>query len=267
MTYTIFTGCSFTEGIGLENTKQSPDLWVNQVYNNISKLTSTKLLNLGVGGASNSEIFHNTINAIGTYNCKYLFVAWTSFTRYKINPGIELYSTQIYLSPGTPMIDVHLNPNITYSKEFLTKFKNNMLMLNRDHYHYVEILKYTDTIKLLCQKLNIGVFFINAILPHDRNYFTPVTHNNRVPTDTTVYTQEELNAHARGDDEFFSIYDQVHKAYSKTNGLSSNWLNLDSGFYKEFKVDLGLDNFHPGIHSHRAFGMHLIEKLHEQGLS
>lgn len=266
MTYTIFTGCSFTEGIGLENTKLNPNLWTNIVHNKFNSLKDTKLLNLGVGGSTNDEIFYDTVSAVGTYDCKYLFVAWTSFTRYKINPGVELYDTKLYLSPTTELSDLNLNAGVTYTKKFLSNFRDSMLMLNHDHYHYLKILNYSYTIKMLCKRLNITVFFINTLLPHDAEYFYPVTTEGRVPSDTTVYTQQELNAKTRDDKEFFEIYDQVHKSYAKTGGLDCAWLNLDTGFRKNFNLDLGLDNFHPGVSSHQTFGAHLIEKLQGRGL-
>jgi len=266
VTHTIFTGCSFTEGIGLKDTKLSPDHWANLLHNKINSFKNTRLLNLGAGGSTNDEIFHNAINAIGTHDCKYLFVAWTSFNRYKLNPGVELYPTQIYVSPTVCFDDINLNPGITYTKKFLNHFRDTMLILNHDHYHYVKILNYSHTIKILCEKLNITVFFVNAILPHDDGYFSIITKNGRVPSDTTVYTQQEFCADSRTDEEFFKIYDQIHQNYTDTSGLECNWLNLDTGFRNKFNLDLGTDQSHPGPASHQAFGAHLTKKLQARGL-
>jgi hypothetical protein len=67
----IFTGCSFTAGNGwLEvpaekstaiECKDHPLLWVNLCHREISCLGHLELLNLGEGGASNTEIFENIL--------------------------------------------------------------------------------------------------------------------------------------------------------------------------------------------------------------
>ena len=64
--YTVFTGCSYTEGIGLPNTTLNENLWVNILYNSSNELLKTKLLNLGLGGSSNLEIFQKSLNALAS---------------------------------------------------------------------------------------------------------------------------------------------------------------------------------------------------------
>jgi hypothetical protein len=260
--YTIFTGCSYTEGIGLKNTTNNEHLYVNKLYNSFDCLLKTTLLNLGVGGSSNSEIFQNSINAVTTNNCKYLFVEWTSLYRYKFSLGVEVYEVGQYWSPNQPLIDVKINPNISYSKHYLENIKNKFLSLHHDHYEIIKILQYSITINRLCKKLGVDVYFINGILPWDYHYFDYISNETRLPSDTTLYTQELLNAKTRNDEEFFKLYDRVHQEYQNTKGITECiWLNLDSGFRKNFMLDLGNDNQHPGEISHQTFGDHLIESF------
>jgi len=261
-TYTIFTGCSYTEGIGLPNTNNNKNLWVNMLYNSCKNLSRTKLLNLGVGGSSNLEIFQQSINALSSYKVRYLFVAWTSLYRYKFSLGAELYDVGQYWSASTPLVDVDLNPNITYTKKYLTDIKNKFFSLHHDHYEIVKILAFVSTIACLCKKLNVKVYFVNNILPWDSGYFNIATNQNCVPSNTTPYTQKLLNAKTRDDEEFFKIYNTIHQDYHNSGGLlECQWLNLDHSFYDHFFLDLGDDDLHPGELSHQKFGEYLIENF------
>jgi len=260
--YSVFTGCSYTEGVGLLHASSDENLWVNILHNSLLDLSCTKLLNLGVGGSTNTEIFQSSVDALCSYKCKHLFVAWTSLYRYKFSLGAELYDVSQYWSAATPLIDVIINPNIRISKKFLTDVKNKFFSLHHDHFEIVKILKYTATLNRLAQKTNTKVYFINNILPWDSRYFDQIFSANRVPSDTTLYTQNLLNAETRDDYEFFQIYDSIHRDYADSLGLvQDNWLNLDSGFKKTFMLDLGNDNTHPGPQSHREFAKHLIKSF------
>jgi hypothetical protein len=220
-------------------------------------------LNLGKSSSTNIEIFQQAINAVAAHNCKYLFVAWTEIFRYKFSLGVELYNVDQYWSPKTSTISVNLNC-ITYSEKYLNNIKNRFFALHHEHNEIIKLLNYTATINRVCQRLGVKVYFVNSILPWDHKYFNHVVVNNRKPSDTTIYTQMLLNSETRSDQEFFKIYDRVHQEYQCTGGTTEcNWLNLDSGFNKNFRLDYGNDNQHPGIMSHTQFGNHLIQSFEQ----
>ena len=257
--YTIFTGCSFTEGIGLPDTVRDENLWVNKLYNSSDLLLKTKLLNLGVGGSNNIEIFMQSLSALNKYNCKYLFVAWTALYRYRFSAGVEPYDVSMNWAPHYPLVDVRLNPDITYSKKYLSDIKNKFFALHHDHAEIVKVLKYTAIINQLCQQLGVNVFFVNNLLPWDRGYFDYISVGHQLPSNTTTYTQTLLNSDTRSDQEFFNLYNKIHSEYRETQGINEcTWLNLDSGFNKDFFLDLGNDNRHPGVLSHSKFSEFLI---------
>lgn len=260
--YTIFTGCSFSEGVGLPKVSQDKNLWVNIVYNSLDFLSNeTNLLNLSMGGNSNPEIFQQSIDAISLYNCQYLFVCWTSLYRYKFSLGLELYDVFQYWSPSSELTDVSVNPEINYNADFLNNIKNRFLSMHHDHYEIVKILKYTTTISQICKKLKVKVYFVNNILPWDDRYFDKLDTSIISPSDTTPYTQSLLNLKTRNDDEFFEIYKIAHQEYKNTQGIDCNWLNLYSSFRQNFLIDLGNDNCHPGIKSNNKFADHIIHLL------
>ena len=256
--YTIVTGCSFTEGIGLPDIAQDTELWVNKLYNSSEELSTTTLLNLAKSGSTNIEIFSQAVNALATYNCKYLIVSWTEVLRYKFSTGAELYNVDQYWSTNSIPNAVNLNC-LTYSKKYLNNIQNRFFALHHDHAEIVKILNYTAIINRMCQRIGTVAYFVNGSLPWDSGYFNHVSNSIRVPTDTTIYTQKLLNSDTRDDNEFFKIYDRIHQEYQVTGGVTECiWLNLNNAFKKNFHYDNGTDNQHPGTISHQQFGNYLI---------
>ena len=260
MKCSVFTGCSYTEGIGLEEQSQDPNLWVNRLHNSTN--ANTKLINLGKSGATNIEIFQNSILALTEYPCENLFVAWTDLLRCKINPGVELYSTNIFWSQASECIDIAVNPNISYSSNYLNSVRNRFFDLRHAHHEIVNVLKYTNIINRICNQLGVRAFFINSlIIDYDNEYFD--RKDICVPSDATALTQTHLNANTRDDQEFIQLYHKIHNDYANTGGLPPvcTWLNLYQSFRSNFYIDQGTDNLHPGPKSHRAFADWLIQNF------
>jgi hypothetical protein len=258
---TVFCGCSYTKGIGLELEDSDPNLWVNILHQSIPQLSITKLINAGKGGATNEDIFLSALdNIINNQTCKYFFVAFTNPKRMCVNPSVELYQTKIYLE-RSKIEDIKINPNITVPGSYVENIRDRFFDLTHFHYDILKILHYTRLIAQSATRFNIKVFFINSILRIDKNYFEHITSPSRLPSDTTPLTQQSLNAKTRDDKEYFQLYDKIHLDYKNTGGLTYNWLNLDKGFKTDFYLDKGNDNLHPGPNSNHAFANFLIEKL------
>jgi hypothetical protein len=257
--YTVFTGCSYVEGVGLSNTSKNENLWVNLFFNSNDILSKTKLLNFGRGGATNFEIFQRSVDAMSNYNIRHLFVSWTEIYRYKFSCGLEKYSTDVYWGLNSPTADIGINPDIVFTKEYLANIKNRFFALHHDHYQILQILRFTHSLSQLAKKIGIKIYFINCLLPWDKNYFQPIASPTRLPSDTTQYTQKLLNSDTRNDTDFFDIYDQIHIEYQKSQGLGEcNWLNLDQSYRQNFYIDTGNDNLHPGVDSNKKFAKYLI---------
>ena len=258
MNTTVFVGCSFTKGSGLIGEQASPDLWVNQLHQSVSQLQSTELINLGAGGNNNETIFQDSVEAIITCPT-YLFVGWTLFPRITINPGIEMYETKQCWGSWETSNEIRLNKNLIYTKKYLTDVKDKLFDLLNDHYEIIKILKYSTLITNLCLLSNTKVFFINGLIPWDTDYF--IKQEETLPSNTTQYTQQLLNADSRDDAEFWMLYNKIHNEYNIAGYPGNNWLNLYQAYNKSFMLDFGTDNLHPGPNSNRAFAEFLTKKL------
>lgn len=255
----IFCGCSYTEGIGLDNISNDKNLWVNILHSSL--LPFTDLHNFGKGGSTNQEIFFTACASLSK-RPKYLFVCWTELLRYRINPSVEIYKTDmLWCQNRNTSYDININPNIIFTKKYIENIKNRFFDLQHPHYKIVEILKYSSVLHSLAALTNTKVFFINNLIGIDKNYFNHVINLERTPADTTSITQDILNASTRDDEEYFQIYDKIHSDYAETQGLSSNWVNIDESFRNYFFVDKGNDNLHPGVHSNKLYANFLINKL------
>lgn len=123
----LFTGCSYTEGIGLSLTKTDPGLWCNILHQH--RFKELIVINSGKNSATNEEIFSQSVEDLIKFLPKYAFVCWTEHLRLKINPGIETYPTRIFMSTNSSIdTDIKLN-NVTYSIDYITSIKNRVFAL------------------------------------------------------------------------------------------------------------------------------------------
>lgn len=259
----VFTGCSYTEGIGLDHESNSKDLWVNIVHQSCPNLSGTALVNLGKGGASNLDIFQQAVRAIALHKCKYLFVQWTELYRTTVNPGVELYPTSSFWGGGGVLEDININPHITVSASYQKNIKNRFFDLNHIHWEITKTLNYCNTLQSLCNRFGVTVVFVNGIITDwDYDYFTEVD-NERIISDSTPFTKKILNLDSRNDTDYIQLYKKIHHDYSKANGLpvACNWINLYNSFRTHFYLDQGNDNIHPGINSQHAFAEYILTHL------
>jgi hypothetical protein len=265
MSLTIFAGCSYTSGSGLDSLeKNSPNLWVNLLHANSKILKNTSLLNVSIGGRSNAGIFQDAVYNILRYNATVAIVEWTSVPRYEISTGLELYDTGMLFAPNCSVIrDQNLN-DITYSKEYLKKINDRFTTIPDHHYEIVNLVSYVNSLTELCKIKKCKLYFINGLCPWDQDFF--FKKNTKLPSDFTEYTQQLLKVNNRNDEEIFKLYQKIHDEYSVLGGIhADNWINLYSSM-RHTKVDLGIDKMHPGIESNYMYYKKFLEIINSNEL-
>jgi hypothetical protein len=255
----VFAGCSFTAGNGwipgshLE-CKDSPNLWVNLCRQYINKFQNLDLINVGQGGASNSQIFENAISALTEYHCDIdtLVVQWTSMPRYCWNVGLELWNTtETFTANNTRKHDHKLSDGTVYTRKYLQDLSNRLVATHHLHWEILKLLKYATIINRYCDKFDIKCVFVNGICPWDKNYFVKL--NNSMPSNYTPFTQKEiLNIKDRSDQDIFKLYDKIHSDYNQYTVRPAQWINLYNSFYQN-RLDVNYDNTHPGVLSNQLF--------------
>jgi len=248
MSYTLFSGCSYTAGNGFALEKEDPALWVNQLYQQF--FSRTQKINVSKGGRSNAGIFQDTISALVSYPVEYAFVEWTSVPRYELELGLETYCTTQMFIPNCDCLDHSLNTG-NYSKEYLNSIRDRFTSLSHNHGEIVNLLNYANSISKLCELTKTKVFFINGMCCWDANFF--VKKIDVLSNEYTPYTRHLLNVDNRDDDEIFIIYNKIHQQYLNTGGIrEALWLNLYSSM-RNLRIDVNDDNTHPGIESNLEY--------------
>lgn len=256
MTYTLFAGCSYTAGAGFALEANEPCLWVNQLHSRL--FSHTTKLNVGKNGRSNAGIFQDVMDSLVSYSVEYVIVEWTSYPRYEIDLGFELYSTAQLFIPNAPCFDHHLN-DIDYSAQYLNSIRDRFTTLSHPCSEIIQLIKYVNTIKKLAKIRGSQVFFVNGLGAWDRDFFVKKT--KVLPSEYSEYTRKILNVTNRDDQEVFLLYDKMHDMFEQAGGIQSNdWLNLYSSL-RQSKLDVNADGMHPGINSNNRYADMLANSL------
>jgi hypothetical protein len=272
----VFAGCSFTAGHGWDDidpitssqieAKDYPGLWVNLCQKNIDRFQELELENLGVGGASNTEIFENVTRFMSKHSkdIDTIFCQWTAAPRYNFNVGFELWNTTEHFNLASMLShDVNLNQGKSYSREYIKDLVNRLLVMHHIHWEILKIVDYTNIITRLANLLNIkNIFFINGLCPWDNNYFVELS--NVDPESYTPFTKKEiLNIETRDDKDIHTLYKLAHSQYNSAGGINSNlWINLYQSFHS-LTIDKNFDLVHPGTQSNRTFFNIITNRLKE----
>lgn len=277
----LFSGCSYTAGNGWLDikseesgkieVKDSPHLWVNLCHNSNLGFNNLEMINVGRGGASNTDIFVNTIRAITNFGdvIDTIFCQWTSGPRYNWNVGFELWDTSENFGHNTQQLrkhDVNLNKGDTWSRKYINDLTDRLRALHHLHWEILKVVDYSHVIYTLAKKQGItNVFFINGLCPWDQNYFVEL--HNVCPETYTEFTKHEiLNMSSRDDQDIFELYKLAHKHYNDSGGIDSeNWINLYDSFNKN-RIDTNYDQQHPGIKSNILYYKMIRDRLKELGL-
>ena len=250
MSYTLFTGCSYTQGNGFDLLSQQPELWVNLLHKKNPYSKKTQLLNVAVGGRSNAGIFQDTVWNLLNKDCKYALVEWTSARRFEFSLGLELYETKTVFGYNF-LQRPHQLHDVVYSKDYLENIQNRLVTLINVHLEICNLLYYINIIINLANRTDTKLFFINGICPWDNNYFNKLT--NILPNSYTDFTKILLDTDTRDDEQVFELYEKIHNEYLESGGIHPEyWINLYQSMFNTI-VDYNNDGIHPGIQSNQHY--------------
>lgn len=261
MSKVLFAGCSYTSGAGFSLEKSEPGLWVNLLHQKNSQLQSLELVNVAHAGRSNSGIFLDALWNLTRDQYRYAVVAWTSMPRFELELGLETYDTHQVLIPNSPTRTHNLN-DVTYTKDYLDSIRDRLTTLVHLHGEIRTLVYYVNCLAELADRLGTKIFFVNAICPWDRDYFTCTT--NAVPNQTTEFTQKIIiNLNNRSDEEFWLLYNKIHDEYAAAGGIRpSHWLNLYDSL-RQARIDVNEDGLHPGPQSNQLYFQLLDQALQQ----
>lgn len=269
----IFAGCSYTAGNGWvdlppdqslpKECKDSPYLWVNLCHKKIPRMKELELVNIGKGGASNTEIFENSVRSISSLgnDIDIMICQWTSVPRYNFNAGFELWdTTESLINTECRKHDIHLNRGDHWPREYVKDLLDRLRVMHHLHWEIVKIVDYSSILSKLAKQIGFDIFFVNGLCPWDKDYFTKL--ENVEPEQYTPFTKKEiLNIDSRDDQDIFKLYNLAHDYYQKAGGINNNaWINLYNSFSNN-KIDTNYDQRHPGKQSNFIYYNLIKQKL------
>lgn len=275
----IFSGCSYTAGNGWTDTswlesgktevKDSPHLWVNLCHANIEQFRSLELINIAKCGASNNDIFVDTMRAITQYSeVDTVICQWTSMPRYNWNVGFELWPTdEDIMECDVPRRshDVGLNRGDHWPRSYIDDLTNRLLVMHHLHWEILKVVDYTHIIRCTAQRLGIDhVYFVNGLCPWDRDYF--VRLQDVMPEQYTEFTKTQiLNIDSRSDEDIHRLYNLAHDQYEQHGGIDEScWINLYDSFHN-LRIDRNYDGHHPGAKSNQSYYEMVKRRLQDLG--
>lgn len=251
----LFSGCSFTAGHGWNPddpgaaARDHPDLWCNLVAGGQDRI------NVGSGGASNRDIFRNTVQAVSEHwdQISVALVQWTSMPRYRFDLGLEEWNTGESLQNRDRSDEINIAEAWT-DRQTVNDVIDRFLALHHLHPEICDVIAMTACLRQLCDRAGIRLVLINGLCPWDHGYFSHRTRPDRKPSDLTRFTQDTiLHVRAREDSQIFRLYDRIHDNYSRLGTIHENhWANLYNSF-KHLQVDTNHDRQHPGKLSNQIY--------------
>ena len=245
-----------TRGHGLKYESDDLELWVNKLFPG-DKYTVT---NKAKTGYNNNWIFLETMSSLLTETYDIILVGWSAIPRFNFYVGLELYSTHTQLIA----LDINLNNNVTISGKWLKTIGDNLIKIHNDHWDFLDLVKYVNTLILIQEKKNNGqIFFVNTLGPWPNNYFTKKQIN--LPSDLALFEQHLLQVDTRDNDEIFQLYDMIHTHYQSYGGIQEEyWLNLYSSLRSMQVDDVSDTDNHPGYQSQQIFNQCLNASLEKK---
>jgi hypothetical protein len=252
----LIVGCSLSNGSGLPGEHDNPHIWPNHLARQLGINT---IRNVAQTGANNHWIFLETVSELAKSRYDLVLVEWSAIPRYKINVGLELYTTDSMLDQS-----VNLVGRETISAAWLCDLKNRLLKLHNDHWDILNLVKYVNTLIELQTKLYRGkIFFINGLAPWSNQYF--VRKPFILPSKLDKYTYDILQSDQRDDSEVFQLYNMIHDQYQEYGGIQDyHWLNLYDSLMKT-KIDtVSSTDLHPGYASQGLYSNNFYKILKEK---
>lgn len=241
----LFVGCSFTavNDNGFSNNKQFLYHWPWLLARHLDVF----FYNAGVGGMSNEEIFHRTIENVINTNYDLVVVMWSSIGRHWGYHSVNNVDDFTICNSEIPEGLLSWEAN-QYTKLRITYFNN----------LYVELKKWLNYI------ISLDVFLTNQkqkfiFIKSFENYLSDfasakLTSNGFVNIDNI---KELLDFDHRPDYYINEKLQNIKTLMSHVD--TSHWLNFDTASYHANTVDYADDNSHPGILSNQQLFLELVE--------
>lgn len=218
-----FCGCSYTVGIGVLTNECFADI--------TAKTMQCNYKNFAHGGAGNREIFLQAVDALIS-DADVVIVQWSAAGRQYFKPQ---YNKSLYSK--NKKLSIHF-----VNQQHWNNFVDTFITIDNYYNQYCELNQQITRLDTLAQQLDKKIYYMNGIMYIDPVFLNSVkcdfAHlNNKVKN---ILFFENLP-----DEELTSALDDIRNQLTCIN--PDHWINIQ----EMEMLDLGSDNDHPGVKSHR----------------
>lgn len=252
-----FAGGSIVAGYGFPERKESKD-----IYPSLFKSEDCDIANLGIGGATNYEIFMAALNFLAVNKVDIMVVEWNGFFRFRFHPrpGINLYvSTQQIFPPD------EFDRFFPFTQKDLDLFQKMMIMFNGEYNSVETLLDYCLILQSVCRSKKIELVMLNGSAPWTQDIAQDHPHNTDLDQSLSDFTKNMLDFDQRDDSEVMELLSSLRDKFKSIDlGL---WAADPFDRLVDMKIDRSPLDQHPGVLTHRHIASMIIQHLNKRGIA
>lgn len=241
-----FIGGSIPLGAGFIAGEKSPEIYPQLV----AKHFDANILNLGISGGNNYEIFMTACKTLLNKTVDVAVVEWNTFQRYRFHPLPDL---TLFISPHDTS-ETCTNSRLPFTKNDLRNLQKLILLCNHDYHHIVTLVDYCNILVELAGTKK-KLVFLNGHIPWEKDLLG--THNNLFDG-LSKYTKSLVEFDTRDDKEIQKLLTDLTTSVQTLD--PRHWVNMFESFTKQ-KIDVLEDGVHPGPKSHALYAEMIIKHL------
>jgi hypothetical protein len=255
----LFVGCSFTADSGFTESNIVRYHWPWLASNHFD----CYYYNAGIGGSSNDEIFHRTVELTADQPYDLVVIMWSSLGRkwvYFSEPNIDDFTI---IHPGPLGLNHNSSAVKNFHKLYLAYFNNQYVSLYNwlnqiiclQHYFkhkkqsYVFIKGFSNLIHDFDNVSYIGATGTSGIKGESKNGFVDISESLKKILDFD-------------NNPDYRILNKIQKIKKLIQQIDlDNCIDFKNFDFRSSKIDLADDNAHPGIKTNRLMSSKLIEHI------
>ena len=248
----LFVGCSFTADSGFTESNTVKYHWPWLASNHFD----CYYYNAGIGGSSNDEIFHRTVELTADQLYDLVVIMWSSLGRkwvYFSEPNIDDFTI---IHPGPMGLNCDSDAVKNLHKLYLTYFNNQYVALNNWLNQIICLQHYFK------HKKQSYVFikgFSNLI--HD---FDNVNYSKNEFANTSESLKKILDFDNNPD---YRILDKIQKIKKLIQQIDlNNCIDFKNFDFHSSTIDIADDKAHPGPKTNHAVSLKLIKHIEDNKL-
>jgi hypothetical protein len=244
-----FVGGSIPSGAGFKDAAQSTEIYP-QI---IAKHLTATVINLGIDGGNNYEIFMSACKCFLDSSIDIIVVEWNTFQRYRFYPTPN---SPVFVS-SRETTETYTNNRVPLSKNDLGNLQKLMLLCNHDYHHILTLVDYCNILVKLASNEK-KLILLNGHIPWTTDLLKTYEKTSNLFDELSEYTKSVIEFNTTSDNEMQQLLSTLTACVQSLD--QHYWPNMFNSLTKQ-KIDVLADGEHPGPKSHALYADMIIKHL------